>query len=432
MSAELIGILGIILVLLLIAMKFWIGAAMGIVGFLGLVVLRGLNQALTQVGSIPFQNINSYTMTVIPMFTLMGMVISETDIGKDLFVAAHKWLGHLRGGLASASIVASGLLGAICGSHTTGTVIMSKIALPEMTRYKYDLRLSTGSIAAGAPLSIIIPPSLPMVLYGIMTEQSIGKLFISGIIPGIIMMIVYIIVITVLCRLNPEMGPADKRASFRERIASLKGIWAMLALFLLVLGGIYGGFFTPTESGAIGAFGAIIIGFIKRELNIKKLLKCIKDTAVLTAMILFIIAGTYVFISFITYSKLPFLLSSFIASLNVPTVVILIAIAIMYIILGCFLPEYPMIILTIPIIFPAVTALGVDPIWFGLFTVLMMSMGALSPPVGLVVYILGACSGVPVATVFRGTIPFLLADVFIIILVLLFPQIVTFLPGLMG
>lgn len=431
MSSELVAVLGILVLFIFIAARVWIGAAMALVGFAGLIVIRGMDQALSQLGGIPFQTVNSYTMTVVPMFTLMGMIIAETQIGADLFKAAHHWLGQMRGGLASATIAAAGLMGAITGSHTSGTVIMGKVALPEMLRYNYDVKLATGAVAAGAPLSIVIPPSLAFVLYGILTEQSIGELFMAGIVPGILMIIVFIIVITILCKINPSLGPVAEKTSLKEKLASLKGIWATIVLFLLVLGGIYGGIVTPTESGAIGAFGALVVSLLKRQMNLEIFFKCLRQTAVLTGMILFLLAGTYIFISFMTVSKLPFLITNWITGLDVPVTVIIFFIAMMYILLGMFLPEFPMIVLTIPIIYPAILALGIDPIWFGVFVVLMMTMGAISPPVGIVCFILSGVSGVPLGTIFRGAAPFLLAQIIVIVLVVIFPGLATFLPNMM-
>lgn len=431
MIPEIVAVLGILVLFIFIAARVWIGAAMAIVGFAGLVVIRGMDQALSQIGAIPFQNVNSYTMTVVPMFTLMGMIIAETQIGADLFKAAHNWLGHMRGGLASATIVAAGLMGAITGSHTSGTVIMGKVALPEMLRYNYDVKLATGAVAAGAPLSILIPPSLAFVLYGILTEQSIGELFMAGMVPGIVMIILFIIFITILCKINPNLGPAAEKTSLKEKMASLKGIWATIVLFVLVLGGIYGGIFTSTESGAIGAFGALVISLVNRQMNLEIFIKCLRQTAVLTGMILFLLAGTYIFISFMTVSKLPFLITNWISGLDVSVTVIIFFIALMYILLGMFLPEFPMIVLTIPIIYPSILALGIDPIWFGVFVVLLMTMGAISPPVGIVCFILSGISKVPLGTVFRGAAPFMLAQIIVLILVVIFPGFATFLPNMM-
>ncbi len=432
MSPEVVGIIGVIMILVLLAFRMYIGSAMGLIGLIGIILLRGITPANSIAGFIPFQNISAYSMTVIPMFAFMGVIISETEIGTDLFQTANKWIGHVRGGLASASIVACGLLGAIIGSSTISTIVMGKIALPEMRKNGYDDLLSTGTIAAGSPLAIIIPPSMPFVLYGILTEQSIGKLFISGVLPGVLMMIAYVAVIAVMCRVKPKLAPAEVQSfSLKEKLLSLKSTWAMLALVVLVLGGIYGGFFTPTESGAIGALGALIIGMVKRKINLKVFMRCVKQAAYLSGMILYLLAGTFIFNSFITMSNLPELITSFVTGLAVPVFVVLLAIGVMYLILGCFLPEYPMMVLTVPLLFPAIMNLGVDPIWFGLFVVLLMALGSISPPIGLTVFILGGITGVSVNKIFRGVMPFLVVTIVIIVLIVIFPSLATFLPSLM-
>lgn len=431
LSPELIGIIGIAALIVLILTKMWIGVALGVVGFVGIIAMRGLEQAFMVVGSSPFQNINNYTITVIPMFTLMGMVISESDIGQDLFKTANSWLGHKRGGLASASVVASGMLGAITGSHMVSTVIMSKIAYPEMKRYNYHERLATGSIAAGAPLAIIIPPSMPMIMYGIITEQPIGKMFMSGLIPGVLMVLIFVLIISLVCRRNPAMGPRAEKLPLKERIRSLKGVLPMIILFVLVLGGIYAGIFTTTESGAVGAIGAIIISLCTGQLSWKKFVVIMKETVLTTCMVLFLLVGTYIFIYFISLSKLPFLVTNLVIGLNASRWIMIVALAVMYIVLGMVLPEIPMIVLTIPILYPAVTAIGIDPIWFGLFVVLMMALGPISPPIGMTVFMLSGLTKQPVTKIYRGVLPFILGDILVIILVVFFPILATWIPSMM-
>jgi tripartite ATP-independent transporter DctM subunit len=432
LSVEVIGIIGMATLIILIMLRMYIGAAMALVAFAGIMVITNPVVAKSVLGSAPFGNLNSYVLTVIPMFTLMGMIISETRLGADLYKAANSWLGHLKGGLASATVVACGFLGAVTGGHYVATVVMSKIALPEMRRYKYNDQLSCGTIAAAAPLAVIIPPSLPFIMYGIMTELSIGKLFISGIMPGILQIIIYIIIITAICTINPEMGGRGERLPFRQRLNDTKGILAVGILFILVIGSIYTGVCTTTESGALGSVGAFIIAFFQKDMSLKKMYNCFKETALTTGMIFLLLAGTYVFISFIAYSKIPFAFTKFVTSLNVPVGVILIALAIMYFILGMFMPDIPMLLLTVPLVYPAMTALGVDGIWLGYFIVKLMALGAITPPIGIVVFILGGCSGVPIAKIFKGCVPFMLGDVAILIICSVFPDIVLFLPSLMG
>ena len=432
MSNELIGLIGIIVLFVLLACRLWIGSAMTLVGFLGILIMRNGTQAVTILASQPFGTQNNYTMTVVPMFVLMGLVVSRTNIGSGMFKCVNAWIGRFRGGLASATVLASGLLGAITGSHMAGTIIMSKIALPEMKHYNYDEGLASGAIAGGAPLAIIIPPSLPMIMYGIITEENIGKLFIAGIIPGIILMIVYVIIISqVICRRDPSKAPPGPRTTLVEKLKSIVGLIPMIILFILVLGGIYAGWFTTTEAGAIGAFGAIVIGFITRQLDFKKLWECVIDSVLLTGTIAIMLIGTNIFIYFMSLSKIPFFLSNLVTSLNVPVFVVIIAIALIYVVLGMFMPDNPMVVLTIPILYPIVSSLGVDGIWFGIFVVFMMALGSITPPVGMVVYLLGGLSKIPVNRIFKGVMPFIVGMVIVIILLVIFPDIATFLPNLM-
>lgn len=433
MSNELIGLIGIIVLFVLLACRLWIGSAMALVGFLGILVMRNGVQAMTILASQPFGTQNNYTMTVVPMFVLMGMVVSRTNIGSGMFRCMNAWIGRFRGGLASATVLASGLLGAITGSHMAGTIIMSKIALPEMKSYDYDEGLASGSIAGGAPLAIIIPPSIPMIMYGIITEENIGRLFIAGIIPGIILMIVYILIISqIVCRRDPSKAPPAPRTTWKEKFSSVVGLLPMIVLFILVLGGIYAGWFTTTEAGAIGAFGAILIGFVTRQLNFKKLWECIMDSVTLTGTIAIMLIGTNIFIYFMSLSKIPFFLSNLVTSLNVSSLVVILVIALVYIILGMFMPDNPMVVLTIPILYPIISSLGIDGIWFGIFVVFMMALGSITPPVGMVVYLLGGLTKIPVNKIFKGVLPFIVGMVIVIVLMVAFPQIVTFLPNLMA
>ncbi len=432
MSAELIGVLGIVVFIVLILCRVWVGAALAIVGFAGIWLISGLPQALATLGTAPFSNIDNYTITTIPMFTLMGMVIAETNIGSALYDAAYHFIGRFRGGLASATVVAGGLMGAITGSENVSTVIMSKIAFPPMKKLGYSDELASGSVAAGSPLAIIIPPSMPMIMYGILTEQSIGKLFVSGIIPGVLMVVAFVVAIWLLCVAKPAHGPKGPKFAAKECMHSLVGVLPTVILFLLVLGGIYAGICTTTEAGAIGALGAIIIAAVTGQLNKEKIGRILKGTVLTTAFVLFLLVGTYVFIQFVAISKLPFLITNFITGLNVSKYVVLLLVALMYIVLGMCLPAMTMMVLTIPLLYPAMMALGFHPIWFGLFVVLMQALGGITPPVGMVVYILGGTTKVPITRIFKGAMPFVAAELIVIFLVCLFPALATVLPGLMS
>jgi len=431
MSPEIAGFIGIALLLVLIFARMWVGLAMAVVGFFGIVYIAGFDVALQTAGSAPYVFIFRYSLTVLPMFVLMGNIIAVTGIGADLYYAANKWVGQVRGGLAMATTGACALLGAVTGASLAALITMSKIALPEMRKYKYDEPLATGSIACGGTLAYLIPPSVAFILYGIVTEVSIGKLFMAGILPGILLTALFMGAIYVVTKFRPQAGPAGVKTSFKEKIVSLKGVVATVILLLIVLGGIYRGVFTPTEGGAVGAGGAILIGIVMRRLNVKNFRDSLVDTGQLTAMVLLIMMGVSIFMRFIAISKIPFLLVAIIGQLAMPPVVIFLAIVLLYIILGMFTDIISSVLLTIPILFPVITALGFDPIWFGVAVTLLIALGEVTPPVGINCYLLSAVSGVPVGTIFRGVWPFCVAVIICIVLITIFPQIALFLPGAM-
>ncbi len=432
MSPEMIGLIGIIVLLVLIALKMWVGAAMALVSIIGIIILKNTGVAWTSAGTSAFKNLNTYAFTVIPMFTLMGMIISESTMGTDLYAAAYAWVGRFKGGLASATVVACGVLGAISGSSNVGVVIMGRVALPEMKKNNYDDAFACGSVAAGAPLSILIPPSMAFITYGIITENSIGQLFMSGIGVGVIQMILYIVVIFIMCTINPKLGPRGPKVPFKQMMKSLLKIIPIMLLVILVMGGVYAGFFTTTEAGAIGAFGSIVIAFIFRQITVKKFKRALKETATLCGMIFFLIASTYLFVTFMSLSRLPMLLANMIVSLEVPKWVIAAALIVLYFILGMFLPETPMVLLTIPVLYSALMRVGFDPIWLGAFVVKLMAIGSISPPVGMTCFTMAAVTGEPVDKIFKGVVPYLAVDVVILILMIIFPSIATFIPSMMA
>jgi tripartite ATP-independent transporter DctM subunit len=361
----------------------------------------------------------------------MAMVISNTGIGASLFKTAHTWLGQLRGGLAMAGVLASGGLAAIMGDSVAEVVTMGQVAVPEMRKYKYDDQLATGSVAAGGTLGILIPPSLGFILYGILTEQSVGMLFMAGILPGILLTFLFLVAIRIITAFRPSAGPPGPKTSLKEKIVSLKGTWHVLLLFLLIIGGIYGGIFTPTEAGGVGAFGAIVISAVSRRLTIKILLDSLLEATKITAMIMLLIVGAFILMKFLALSKLPFMLSQAIGGHSLPPFAVFTGIILLYIILGMFLDIFSAIVLTIPLIFPLVLEMGFDPIWFGVIMVLVMEMGLITPPVGLNVFALAGVTGIPLHTIFRGVLPFVLAMIICIIFLAIFPQIALFLPSLM-
>ena len=423
MSPEYIGLIGVGFLVVLLFMRMWVGLAMAVIGFLGYAVITSLKHALLVAGSVPYSAIANETVAAVPLFILMGVVVSNTGVSGDLYNAAYKWLGQLRGGLAISTVVACGGFAAMSGSSAATAATMGKVALPEMRKYNYDEKLSTGAVAAGGTIGILIPPSMGFILYGILTEESIGKLFVAGIIPGILEIVFYIAVIIILCRFDAMLGPAGPKTSITEKLPALKNTWPMLVLFLLVMGGIYGGWFTPTEAGAIGAFGAIVISAITRKITRENLMASILEAARTTAMIVLIIAGAFILMKFMAVSRLPSWLADFVSGLPFPPMIILLLILCLYIILGMFLDIYAAILLTLPILFPVIVSLGFDPIWYGVVMVRVMEVGLITPPMGLNVFILAGATNAPLGTIFKGVVPFLIADILHIALLVAFPGI---------
>ncbi len=432
MSPEITGILGIILMFLLLAFRMYIGIAMALVGFLGLWVLIGFDSGISILGITPFAEASSYTLSVIPLFVLMGQFAFVSGISTDIYKTVHTWMGNMKGGLAMATILACAGFAAICGSSLATGATMGMVAIPEMKKYRYDHRLSTGCVAAGGTLGILIPPSIGFVIYGILTEVSIGKLFMAGFIPGIVLALLFIVTVYIQCKINPAMGPRGNKSSMLMKIRALSGTWGMLLLFIIVMGGIYMGVFTPTEAAGVGAFGAFLIAVIKGKMSRKKLLKCLLESGKTTAMIFLIIIGANIFSTFLGLARLPMGLADFITGLALPRLVILTGIIIIFILLGCVMDCYAIMILTVPIIFPVVEAMQFDPIWFGVLMVIVLEVGLITPPVGLNVFVLkGAAPEVPLTVIFRGILPFLLAALAAIIFLILFPQLALFIPSLM-
>jgi C4-dicarboxylate transporter DctM subunit len=349
---------------------------------------------------------------------LMGQFAFVSGISTDIYKTVYTWMGHLKGGLAMATILACAGFAAICGSSLATGATMGMAAIPEMKKYRYDNRLSTGCVAAGGTLGILIPPSIGFIIYGILTEVSIGKLFMAGFIPGILLSLLFILTVFILCAMNPKMGPRGENVSFKVKIKSISGTWGMLLLFIIVMGGIYLGVFTPTEAAGVGAFGAFIISVLKRKMTWKKLVECLLESGKTTAMIFLIIIGANIFSTFLGLARLPMGLADFVAGLALPKTVILYAIILIFILLGCVMDCYAIMILTVPIIFPVIEAMHFDPIWFGVLMVIVLEMGLITPPVGLNVFVLkSAAPDVPLTVIFKGIWPF--------------PQIALFLPSLM-
>ncbi len=432
MSPETIGFIGIVLLFLFLALRVYIGFAMMLIGFIGCALIIGWTASLDLIGMLPFDESRSYNLSVIPLFILMGQFVFISGISTDIYKTVFCWLGHLRGGLAMATVLACAFFAAVSGSSLATGATMGMVAIPEMLRHKYDPSLATGCVAAGGTLGILIPPSIGFVIYGLLTEQSIGKLLMAGLLPGIMLSSLFIVAIMIMCALKPEKGPKGPSATWKERFRSLSGTWGMLLLFFLVIGGIYSGIFTPTEAAGIGACGALLIVIVKRKLTRSGFVQCLSETGKMSAFIFLIIIGASVFSYFLALTGLPVSLSSFITELPFSRTVILLGIIGVYVILGCVMEVYSIMILTLPIFFPIVQTLQFDPIWFGVIMVIVLEIGLITPPIGLNVFILkGAAPDIPVETIFKGIWPFLIAAVAAMILIFIFPQIALFIPSRM-
>ena len=432
MSPELIGVLGILLMFIFLALKMYIGMAMALVGFLGLCLIVGFERGINILGITPFAEASSYTLSVIPLFVLMGQFAFISGISTDIYKTVYTWMGHCRGGLAMATILACAGFAAVCGSSLATGATMGMVAIPEMKKYHYDNRLSLGCVAAGGTLGILIPPSIGFIIYGILTEVSIGKLFMAGFIPGVLLASLFITAVYIQCKINPEMGPRGLKTTWKEKIVSLSGTWGMLLLFIIVMGGIYMGVFTPNEAAGVGAFGAFLFAMLKGKINKRSLVQCLMETGKTTAMIFLIIIGANIFSTFLGLARLPMGLADFIAALALPKIIILIGIILIFIALGCVMDCYAIMILTVPIIFPVIETLQIDPIWFGVIMVIVLEMGLITPPVGLNVFVLKAAApDVPLTTIFKGIWPFLISAIVAIVLLIIFPQIALFLTSFM-
>ena len=432
MSKEMIGLIGCLVLITLILMRYWIAAAMAIVGFVGIWVIAGWPAACSAIATAPYTNLSVYVISAVPMFALMGMVISETNIGRDLYRCLYQFVGHFRGGMASATVTASGILGAITGAEDVAAVIMSKIALPQMRDLGYDDQLSTASIAGGAPLAIIIPPSMAFILYAMLTQTSAAKQFIGGVVPGLILIVAFCFAIWCVCKMNPNLGPAGPKFSGKERLKSLVGLIPIIILFLLVLGSIYAGVCTTTEAGAVGALGAIIIALATRQMTFSRLYHVLHEAVKTVGMILFLIAGTYIFIRFLNTSRLPQFFTEWVVATFSSRTLLLVAVAGLYIILGMVVPQMCIIMLTIPLLWPAMEAMGFNCLWFGVFVTMMQALGGITPPVGIIAYMVSGMAGCSAGKTFKGLIPFILAYIFVIALVCAFPSLCTWLPSLMS
>ncbi len=434
MSPITIGIIGSGVLVFLLFLGMPIAFVMMFVGFLGISYLTSIHAALPVVAKTLYETASHYPYTIIPLFILMGGFAGGAGITRELYESFDKWFRKWPGGLGIATIAACAFFAALSGSSVAASAAMGTIAIPEMRRFRYDPKLAVGVVAAGGTLSFLIPPSLGFVVYGMLTEQSIGKLLISGIFPGALLSLAFILIIVIQVKLNPHLAPATSgEISLKEKILALSGIWETLLVFLIVMGGIYLGFINPTEAGAIGATALFIIILLKGKLTLKTLTTSLLEATRISVLVLFLVAGANVFSYFLALSTIPMAVSNWMASLEVSRYFILSIIVLIYLFMGCFLDAISMMVLTMPVIFPVIKTLGFDPIWFGVICVIMMEAGLITPPVGLNVYTLaGVVKDVPMETIFRGAMPFLFSMIVVVVLITIFPKIALFLPSMMG
>ncbi len=430
MSVSLIGFASL---MVLIFARVPIGMSMGLIGFFGFAYLSDYNwiAALSMVSRRVIDTSQSYSLSVIPLFILMGNLVTRSGLSRELYKASYAFLGHLKGGLSMATVVACGSFSAICGSSLATAATMAKVAMPPMRQYGYSDSLAAASIAAGGTLGILIPPSVILVIYGIMTEQSIRELFAAGFIPGLLGIILYMGAVTWTVWRNPQAGPKGEVSSSQQKIAALKGVWGTLLLFITVMGGIYGGIFTPTEAAGIGAAGAFLIALTRRSLNWRAVFQILSETAHTTSSLFVVVIGALIFSSFINRAGFPDQLLAFITGYELAPMTVIFIILAIYIVLGCVFESLSMLLLTVPVFYPVVQSMGFDLIWFGIIVVVVTEISLITPPVGLNVFVLsGVLKDVNTGTIFRGVTPFWIADIIRLLLLTLIPVISLFLPQL--
>jgi tripartite ATP-independent transporter DctM subunit len=432
--------IGFAALFLLLFLEVPIAFGMGFVGFLGFTYIVGLTPALRSVGQIASDTVFNYEFSVLPLFILMGNFVAYSRISQDLYDTSNAWLGHRRGGLATATIVACAGFSAVCGSSLATAATMTKVALPPMRRYGYADSLAAGAIASGGTLGILIPPSVAFVFYGIMTQSDIGKLFASGVLPGILGALLYIAAIVVTTRIWPELGPPGERTSWAGRFGALRGVWGMLLLFIIVMGGLYIGFFTPVEAAGIGAAGGFAIALGRRTLTWTLFKRVLVESGRTSAMLFIILIGSLIFSQFINVAKFPNYLADWVRSMGVGPYAVLAVIIVIYVILGCILESISMLLLTVPVFYPIVAGLDFGLggpertlIWFGVIVVVVIEISLITPPIGLNVFVLKSLlPGTSLATIFRGVTPFIIADVVRVAILASLPIIALWLPDLMS
>jgi len=432
MSLTTIGITGIIVLVILLFSKMPVAFVMAFLGFLGFSYVVSLDASLKLLARDVFEIFTSYGLTVIPLFVLMGQVAFNSGISRRLYDSAYVIMGSQRGGLAMATVAACAGFSAISGSTNATAATMAAVTLPEMKRYKYNMSLATGTVAAAGSLGILIPPSTIFIVYGILTEQSIGKLFAAGIFPGILLSILFILTIYLRVRINPDLAPPGPKTTLGEKLRSFTGVLETLLIFAMVMGGIFFGIFTPTEAASAGAFLTILLGVIRKQLTWKGFVQSVADTTRISCMVMMIVTGAVIFGHFLAVTRVPYDLAAWVSSLPLHRNAIMMVIILVYLFGGCFMDALAMIMLTIPIFFPVAMTIGFDPIWFGVVIVLISEMGVVTPPVGVNVYVVyGVAKDVPLQEIFKGVLPMVLALLVCNLIILIFPQIALYLPSLM-
>jgi hypothetical protein len=430
LSTDAVAVIGFVVLFVLMLLRVPVGMAMGLVGVVGYSYIAGTGPALKLIGQTSMRTVTDYTFGVIPMFMLMGAFVSVSGVSRELFRAANAFIGHLRGGLGVATVLACGGFAAICGSSVATAATFSAVAYPEMRRFGYPQSFATGVIAAGGTLGAMLPPSTVLAVYAILTQQDIGKLFMAGIVPGLLAMGMYVITIMLIVYFRPDWLPAGERKSLRERVSGLKDVWAPLVLFLFVIGGLYGGFFTPTEAGGVGASGAFLLGVMRGKLDRAGIREALLSATRTSAAVFTVLIGALLFGYFLTITQTPQKLTEFLTSLGVGRYGVLAMIMVMYLVLGCLMDAMAMIILTVPIIYPVILQLGFDPIWFGIIIVMTVELGLIHPPVGMNVFVIkSVVKDVSFMTIFKGVIPFVITDILRLIILIAFPIIALWLPS---
>lgn len=430
MTQNFVAVSGFVVLFALMLLRVPVGMAMGLVGVTGFGLIAGFGPALKLIGQTSMRTVTDYTFGVIPMFLLMGAFVSNSGMSRELFRAANTFIGHLKGGLGLATILACGGFAAISGSSVATAATFSTVAYPEMRRLKYPESFAAGTIAAGGTLGAMFPPSTVLVVYGIITEQDISKLFMAGLIPGIIAVLMYMTTIVILGLLRPNLLPAAPKSSWSERFLAIKDIWAPLLLFFFVIGGLYGGLFTPTEAGGVGAGGAFIIGVVRGKLDRQKVLLSLLQATRTAAAVFTVLIGALIFGYFLTITGTPQKVTLFLTELGLNAYGVLFLILLMYIVLGCLMDAMAMIILTVPIVYPVIVSLGFDPIWFAVIIVMTVELGLIHPPVGMNVFVIkSVVPELSFSKIFRGVAPFIITDFVRLALLVAFPVLATWLPS---